>query len=165
MLKQGTLADFLTAKAAEAIGTEATAAAAASPLPAAESGAAAAAASSSAQPAAASSRPSRACKQMDTAKAKPAAKAAAAKGKGKAQAHFKPQADSASDEGAGCSHDGAGLHDEHDEHTESAGDTFHCGVCEGRGSLLLCDGPCGRSVNQRDSHRAGTAPEESTSSS
>jgi hypothetical protein len=81
---------------------------------------------------------------MDADKAKPAAKAAAAKGK--AQANFKPQPGSASDEGAGCSHDGAGLHDEHDEHTESAGDTFHCGVCEGRGSLLLCDGPCGRSV-------------------
>jgi hypothetical protein len=26
----------------------------------------------------------------------------------------------------------------------SRGDTHHCGVCEGRGSMLLCDGPCGR---------------------
>jgi len=46
-----------------------------------------------------------------------------------------------------CDHGAAGSH-EHagadDEEVEERGDTHHCGQCEGRGNLFLCDGPCGR---------------------
>jgi len=35
------------------------------------------------------------------------------------------------------------------EEAPSRGDTFHCGVCEGRGVLLLCDGPCGRGFHDK----------------
>ena len=37
--------------------------------------------------------------------------------------------------------------DAEEEQEESAGDSHHCGVCEGRGELLLCDGPCGRAFH------------------
>jgi hypothetical protein len=53
--------------------------------------------------------------------------------------------DHGDDDGAGHAAAASCGHGDDDEEQDcAAGDTHHCGVCEGRGQLLLCDGPCGR---------------------
>lgn len=128
----------------------------------AQTAAAAAAADEQATPAsAAHSRPTRV---RTPAHPQPAAAAAAASSKPKPSKKGKtavkeepteaesssaaaaaPAADSSSAAAASSMADAASECEEEEE-VETAGDSSHCGVCEGRGELLLCDGPCGRSA-------------------